>query len=106
MDESNLLKSKIIVHEIKDAIRALKDNKAPGPDGLLVEFYKTNIDWIADDLYDIYNEALATGTLGEFINRGIIKLIPKEGDKALIKNWKPITLLNVSYKKLAKALAS
>lgn len=40
------------------------------------------------------------------LNMGIIKLIHKEGEKALIKNWCPITLLNVSYKILAKVLAN
>ena len=53
----------------------------------------------------MYLEAFSHDTLGPIINTGIIKLIPKEGDKALIKNWHPITLLNVSYKILAKVLA-
>lgn len=81
-----LLKSKISIQEIAKAIKALKDNKAPGPDGLPVEFYKANFDWVTHDLYDIYNEALDNGTLAKFINKGIVKLIPKDGDKALINN--------------------
>lgn len=105
-DDALLLKARISIQEIVDAIKALKDNKAPSLDGLPVEFYKANLEWVMHDLYDIYNEALGNGTLGEFINKGIVKLIPKEGDKVLIKNWRPITLLNVSYKILAKALAT
>lgn len=92
-----LLKARISIQEIADAIKALKDNKAPSLDGLPTEFYKANLDWVTHDLYDIYNEALDNGTLGEFINKGIVKLIPKDGDKVLIKNWRPITLLNISY---------
>ena len=39
--------------------------------------------------------------------RGIIKLIPKKDTEPyLIKNWRPITLLNCDYKIAAKALAS
>lgn len=53
----------------------------------------------------MYNEAILKGSLGSSINKGTIKLIPKDGDKALIKNWRPITLLNVSYKIMAKMLA-
>jgi hypothetical protein len=34
----------ISIEEIKDAIRALKDDKALGPDGLSIKFYKVNID--------------------------------------------------------------
>lgn len=54
---------------------------------------------------EIYEEAFNQGSLGTDINKGITKLLPKDGDKALIKNWSPITLLNVSYKSLAKILA-
>lgn len=46
------------------------------------------------------------GTLDSSINSGLIKLLYKGGDKDLIKNWRSITLLNVSYKVLAKILAS
>ena len=100
-----LLSAPISIEEIKGAIKALKDDKAPGPDGLSVEFYKANLSWISKDLFDLYNEAISVGSLSPEINRGIIKLLPKEGDKSLLKNWRPISLLNVSYKILAKVLA-
>jgi len=39
--------------------------------------------------------------------RGIIKLIPrKDAEPDLIKNWRPITLLNCDYKIAAKAIAN
>ena len=56
-------------------------------------------------MFDLYNGAISVGSLSPEINRGIIKLLPKEGDKTLIKNWRPISLLNVSYKILVKVLA-
>lgn len=74
------------VEEIIRAINSLHNDKAPGRDGLTIEFYKANISWIANDLLEIYNEAIKTKTMGININRGLIKLIPKEGDKALTKN--------------------
>lgn len=39
------------------------------------------------------------------INRGIIKLLPKGDDKTQVKNWRPIALLNLSSKIVAKVLA-
>jgi hypothetical protein len=103
-DIADLAKN-ISVEEIAGAIKALNNEKAPGPDGFSVEFYKANIGWICNDLFDLYSEAFTNGTLGQDINRGIIKLLPKEGDKTFIRNWRPITLLNVSYKILAKVMA-
>lgn len=38
--------------------------------------------------------------------RGIISLLFKKGDRTLLKNWRPITLLTTDYKILTKALAN
>lgn len=38
--------------------------------------------------------------------RGVISLIPKKGlDRRMVKNWRPITLLNMDYKIFTKAVA-
>ena len=63
------------------------------------------MDLVYKDLQDIYTKGITDGSLGASINSSIIKLLPWDGDKALIKNWRPIMLLNVSYKILAKILA-
>jgi hypothetical protein len=36
----------------------------------------------------------------------IIKLIYKGGERDLLKNWRPISLLNVPYKLVAKLIAN
>lgn len=104
-DESIQLAAEISKEEIKREILAMSNDKSSGIDGLPVEFYKVFIDWICEDLHRVYMEDLAKGSLGHDTNQGLIKLLPKEGDKTLVKNWRPITLLNVSYKVLAKVLA-
>ncbi|KAL3698377.1 hypothetical protein R1sor_012453 [Riccia sorocarpa] len=38
-------------------------------------------------------------------SRGIIKLIPKNDKKHLLKNWRPITLLTMTYKIVANIIA-
>lgn len=53
----------------------------------------------------MYKEAVRKQSLGTDINKGIIWFIPKLQDPKLITSWRLITLLNVSYKILAKALA-
>lgn len=37
---------------------------------------------------------------------GIIKLIPKEGDLSWISNWRPITMLSITYKIISKFLSN
>jgi hypothetical protein len=39
------------------------------------------------------------------INKGLITFIPKIGDCSRLSNWRPITLLGIIYKVLAKTLA-
>ena len=95
----------ISIVDIQKIIKSLKNDKAPGCDGFPVEFYKANIIWICEDLLHIYWEAFNNWSLGSIINCGVIKLLLNEGDKGLIKNWRPITLLNVSDKIFAKILA-
>ena len=47
------------------------------------------------------------GKLSISQSRGIIKLIPKkDADLNLIKNWRPLTLLNCNYKIATKAIAN
>lgn len=94
----------LTMEEIRMAIQALKNDKARGPDGIPIEFYKKNVDWIYEDLFSLYKEAFEKGSLGNKINSHVINLTPKDGYKTLIKNWIPLTLLNISYKILAKRL--
>jgi hypothetical protein len=48
---------------------------------------------------------LNEGATLSFINKGIITLISKSGDRARLNNWRPITFLGNVFKILAKVLA-
>lgn len=104
-DQVKKLNVPISVQEMNDTILYMANGKSPRADGLRVEFYIKNIDWIAKDLLGVYEEAFEVGTLGKEINKGVIKIFPKSGDKYHVKNQRPVTLLNFSYKILAKLLA-
>lgn len=59
---------------------------------------------VGHNLHKVYLESMHIGSLGRIIKRGNIKFIPKPRDPKIITNWRLITLLNVSYKIIAKAL--
>ena len=101
-----MLGKEISIQEIEEAISSLANGKSPGIDGLQAKFYKVNKDWISSELFEVYQFAADNGSLGDKINQGLIKLLPKDGDKLQVKNWRPITLLNISYKVIAKLLAN
>ena len=53
-----------------------------------------------------FNHAFQSGKLSITQRRGIISLIPKKfKDKTILENLRPISLLNVDYKILTKAIA-
>ncbi len=52
-----------------------------------------------------FKAMLAQGLTSEYINKGMITLIPKSKDHSKLGNWHLITLLGSIYKILAKTLA-
>ena len=81
-------------------------DKSPSTDGLPVEFYKVFWNNISGPLIEALNHAYQNDELPITQRRGVIRLIPKkDADPHLIKNWRPITLLNCDYKIAAKAIA-
>ena len=93
--------------ECLEALKKMECNKTPGSDGLPAEFYKVFWNDIADLFLKSLNYANQTGQLSVTQRRGIIKLIPKkDAEPCLIKNWRPISLLNCDYKIAAKAIAN
>ena len=93
-------------NDLKDALFAMEANKSPGNDGLTAEFYK--VFWY--DLIHVFETLIehtfSCNHLCDSMRIGTISLIPKKGDLAKLKNWRPISLLNVDYKIVSKAIAN
>ena len=97
---------KISKDECYEVLKTMKLNKAPGNDGFSVEFYITFWLHIGEQLVEAVNDAYDRGNLSTSQKQGVITLIEKDGkDPLYIKNYRPITLLNVDYKILSKVLA-
>jgi hypothetical protein len=96
----------ICLKDITEVIRALPKGKAPGHDDIPMEFFQEFELEIAPMFLHACSAMLRTGATSAFINKGIITLIPKSGDRAKLNNWRLITFLGNIYKILAKTLAS
>ena len=92
--------------EILESLKSCKNNKTPGTSGFTVEFFKFFWKDLGDFLFRSYTCAFEKGELSISQKLGVISLLPK-GDKPrqFLKNWRPISLLNVSYKILSGAIA-
>ena len=88
--------------EIRDAIFDMDHNKAPGPDGFPAEFYQQFWDIIKGDLMQMFHDLHNSDIPLFSLNFGIITLLPKTQEANKIQQYRPICLLNVSFKIFTK----
>ncbi|XP_077341251.1 IgGFc-binding protein-like [Lithobates pipiens] len=100
------LETPIRPEEILAAIQTLKPHKRPGPDGLSATYYKKFAPILTPLLCKSFNALLQNQAFGRDTLTAIIAMIPKPNtDNSLWSNFRPISLLNLDIKLLAKVLA-
>ena len=85
----------------------MKNEKSPGLDGFTVEFFK--FFWIDIGICVLrsLNYGYAKGSLSVTQTQGIITCLPKPNKcRYYLKNWRPISLLNVVYKLASAVIAN
>jgi hypothetical protein len=92
--------------EIKEAVDDMPADKAPGPDGFSIAFVRSCWDIIKDDLMKVINafSELSTSNFS-IINTANIVLLPKKDGAESITEFRPISLIHVVPKIIAKAMA-
>ena len=90
--------------ECLDALQGMARGKAPGLDGLPMEFYLKFWPVLGSDLVNVLNLCFEAGCLSLSQRRGVISLSFKKGDRLDPKNWRPMSLLNVDYKLAARVI--
>lgn len=88
---------------ILSAIRSSAARKSPGPDGLPKEFYLRTFNVIHRELNLILNDAIRSNFPPQFVD-GVIVLVKKRGGGDTARSYRPISLVNVDYKLLARIL--
>ncbi len=84
----------------------MASGRAPGIDGLSIDFYKCFWNILGSDLHGVLLECLSSSSLPVSRQRAAQSLLPKKGDLALLKNWRPVALLCTDYKVLSRALSN
>lgn len=85
--------------QVEQAIKAMKNNKAPGTDGYRAEFYKVYVELLAEPLSALFNYILAREEFPPSWTLASVVVIPKTGrDERDPKSYRPISLLNSDYK--------
>ena len=80
--------------------------KAPGPDGLSVEFFTQCWPIVKNDFVNLLNQMYSTQSIDNRTKSGFITLIHKKGPKTEISNYRPISLLNYDLNIFTKCLTN
>ena len=88
--ENEWLVTPFSLEELDAALKEMKNNMAPGPDGFSVEFLKTFWSYIREDIKEMLDK-LHSGHLELWwLNYGVIILLPKVKPATHIKQFRPI----------------
>ena len=93
-----ILNGDISMDEIKTCVKHLKNNKAPGIDGIPGESFKYTFNSIQDMLLILFNKLFTEGYFPHEWSKGIIIPIYKKGNKLEAANYRGITLLSTFSK--------
>ncbi|KAG7307758.1 hypothetical protein JYU34_006348 [Plutella xylostella] len=94
------------IGEIRIALEQLKNNKAPGEDGITTELLKAGGIAILEQLQRLFNSVLHNGITPEAWSESVVVLFFKKGDKTLLKNYRPISLLSHVYKLFSRVITN
>jgi hypothetical protein len=92
--------------ELRQALKKMKNGKAPGTDNITSEMVKMGGDPLEMAIIILINKCLDQGKVPASWNDAEIKILFKKGDCTDIGNYRPISLLSVLYKLLTSILTT
>ncbi|KAL1189620.1 putative ribonuclease H protein [Cardamine amara subsp. amara] len=92
--------------DIQKAIFRLNQNKSPGPDGLTSGFYKSAWLILGAEVTNAISRFFNNPDMPRATNSTILTLIPKFPGATIIKDYRPISCCNTTYKAISKILVA
>ncbi|GJR27798.1 hypothetical protein Tco_1104030 [Tanacetum coccineum] len=104
-EEIEELERLVTIDEIKYAVWQCRSDKSPGPNGFSFKFVKKYWEIMKKYIYKVVMEFCQNSKLPLGCNASFITLIPKVSNPMFVKDYRPISLIGVQYKIIAKLLA-
>ena len=92
------------IQEICKVVFSFPPDKALGPDGFSALFYQICWNIIGWDLWAAVEESRRSKSMLKYFNTTNISIIPKVRDPQTFVDFRPISLCNLSYKIITKAI--
>ena len=98
-EQQQSLNGEITLEEAGRVLQKMQNGKSPGSDGFGPEFFKFFWRQLGPFVVKALNEGFRDEEMSATQKEGLITCVPKaDKPKDQIKNWRPISLLNVIYK--------
>jgi hypothetical protein len=82
----NELRAPVSLAELSHALAGMKSGTSPGPDGVILEFFKEFWRLISGDYFDMITTAVREGRLPPSSTKGLIALLYKGGKRKKMTN--------------------
>ena len=106
-DEAEKIEGLLTYKEISEVLFSMKHDKSPGITGFTAEFFKVFCRQLGYFVLRAINFGYKKGQISITQRQGIIICIPKENKpKHFLKNWRPLTLLDIVYKMASGTIAN
>jgi hypothetical protein len=92
--------------EIKEIIKRLKYNKAPGENGITAEMLKVGGQNLEENIVKLINKAWDEETIPQRWKETLICPLHKKGDRSKCENYRGIALMDTIYKIMAVSIKS
>lgn len=93
-----MLEEEFSVAEIWEIVKSCDGNRAPGPDGFNMTFFKQFWKMVKDDVVRVFNDFDAHGKILKGLNAAFITLNPKTASLNSIGDFRPVSLIGSIYK--------
>ncbi|CAF3799993.1 unnamed protein product [Rotaria socialis] len=106
-NDIDLLDRDITAGECFEALKAIQLDRVPGDDGLTIELWRFIFPIIGGHFIKMVNIAKDKGHFHDGLLNGLLTLLKKESEfKGTMKNFRPLSLMNIDYKIITKVLSS
>ncbi|KAJ0434139.1 putative RNA-directed DNA polymerase [Helianthus annuus] len=106
LSEARRLTTRFSEEEIKAAVWGCGGDKSPGPDGFTFKFLKKFWHLLKNRFFEMMAQFYDTGRISRGCNSSFFTLIPKVNDPQSLSHYRPISLIGIIYKVVAKTLAN
>ena len=103
-DKAKLCGKDLTENDLQDSLKSMQNDKSPGNDGLIREFYQAFWNELKKVFIDFVSETKEKGDLGTSQRHHQFNR-EKDKDKRFKQNWRPISFLNSDFKIISKSLS-